>query len=579
MLNLINLGAGGHGNGVFHGADFRFPITAEYELAIANGFDGWRVAHMWYCLQPAAPTVTNNLAEYKKSLAEGRRLKPDCWIVIEDHRYGARTPARQLSGSLTDWNNRAKFDHPNIHTVDSARALARFYGAALPEYKDDPRTAFECGNEMVGIQGLQASIDIQNAFFDEMREQGFVKNILIGTTSGWGGITNFEGEANTLRQLRCNVVSGHRYFDPGNEGNDPRLWDLTDANATDADLGAKVSSRLAPERRSLVAARNAGLQVFWGEYGLPNTALGLAVVPHMLAFFKEFADTLWGAAPWIATEWSADDHFAKIRKDSSGKLVATGGMLALAKHWPVVMEGKAPAAPPPPVEQSTLTMTRVSPETVTEGQAMTFRFDVSGGKVGQSFVIVQDGVMDAADFDTTLAQSFAGKDGVSFTEASATAGKVTLTKAGDFSLIIDRPVKADGVLETLDKAGWVAGNQEQMDLKILDLTGGLLTSTRLSSNWATDQGGAAPPPVVTPPQPQPVPADDGTLKARVAELEALLAASKAAEAAMASQLAAVKAVIAEVRALNNKIGLDANTAENAMGRVQTASKRVKALVG
>jgi len=115
-----------------------------------------------------------------------------------------------------------------------------------------------------------------------------------------------------------------------------------------------------------------------------------------------------------------------------------------------------------------------------------------------------------------------------------------------------------------------------MDLKILDLTGGLLTSTRLSSNWATDQGGGAAPPVVTPPSPVVTPpaasGDVAALKAQVADLVARLAASEAAAAA-------AKAIIAEVRTLNNKIGLDANTAENAMGRVQTASKRVKALVG
>ncbi len=345
MLNLINLGAGGHGNGVFHGADFRFPVTNEYRLALAHGFNGFRVAHKWHRLQMPAGQAgpTNNVDEYKKSIGAGRTMSPDAMFVIEDHSYGAAIPLRHVSGSFTNWNDRAKFDYDTtpVHTVETAKALAQFYGRVFPEYKDVPQVAFECGNEMVKIQGVAPSMAVQNAFFDEMRAQGFVKNTLIGTTSGWGGITQLKAEAAALKGLRCNVVSVHRYFDPGNEGNESKLWNLTDADATRADLGAIVNSKLTEERENLLAARAAGLQLLVGEYGVPNTALGLAVLEHMLRFFKEFSDVIWGLAPWIAAEWSSDDAFAKI--------IGTGPSPGMVKHlevWTKVMGG---VTPPPPV--------------------------------------------------------------------------------------------------------------------------------------------------------------------------------------------------------------------------------------
>lgn len=79
------------------------------------------------------------------------------------------------------------------------------------------------------------------------------------------------------------------------------------------------------------------------------------------------------------------------------------------------------------------------------------------------------------------------------------------------------------------------------------------------------------------PQP-PGPADDSTLKARVAELKTLLAMSKASEATTAAQLGAAKTVIAETGNLIDKIRLDANAAENALERVLPAAKRMKVLV-
>lgn len=352
--NLINLGAGGGGNGVFHGADFRFPIEAEYKLALAHGFTGFRIAHKWYRLQMEAGKTgpTNNVEAYRSSIALARLLAPGAMIVIEDHSYGVAIPAVHTTGTFTDWNNRAKFDHPNLHTVETARALARFYGEKFPELKNVPTIAFECGNEMNKLS-VPLVFEVQDAFFDEMRTQGFVTNPLIGSTSGWGGITQVKDEMAQLKNLRCNIISTHRYFDPGREGNEPAIDGFTEADIGSTGLAAKVRTFLSPERTNLEAARANGLKIFLGEYGLPNTPLGVALVPHFLNFFKEFEDVLWGVAPWIGAEWSANDSFAKMFKDrATGIMTPTAGMGALAKHWPEIM-----GTPPVPVTQPPVVVT------------------------------------------------------------------------------------------------------------------------------------------------------------------------------------------------------------------------------
>jgi len=376
MLHLINLGAGGHGdsNGANLGQDFNFPTTSEIALVAGLGFQGARIAHKRHRfeLTPGGPIQTATVDAYKKSIAAIHAANPEAVIVIDDHTYGKTTPAVRNGGT----DSRPTYALTKTHTVESARDLARLYGRIFPEYKNDTRIAFEVGNEMVNV-AAPLTWDVQNAFFDEIWNQGFRTNTLIGTTASWGGITRITEDAPGLALLKTRgnplVISVHRYFDPGNEGNDPRLWNLTDADATAADLGAKVKANLAEERKQLEKARALGLKLFFGEFGLPNTAIGVAVVPHFVAFLKEFADVLWGAAPWIATNWSADDSFAKIVRDQP-----TAGMTAYAKAWKeIVIGGATTPTPTPPTPQPDPKPTEPVPTTSTEPPQARTQIEIS----------------------------------------------------------------------------------------------------------------------------------------------------------------------------------------------------------
>jgi hypothetical protein len=454
------------GTAGIHDQQYHYPTYDELLYYKNKGILWFRLPFIWDRMQNVlnGPLNTAELALMTRVLNDAQTL--GMTLFIDNHSY-----ARHGGNAIGSTGG------------PTAANLADFWRKMASAVKNHPALeGYDVMNEPNNMPSATAWKVAAQAAINAIREVDTTHTIYI-EGDNWSGAHSWDPTFIVNDPANNLVYQAHQYLDRDSSGSYKYSYDGEGAYPM---VGVDKLKKFV----DWIKANN--FRGMIGEFGVPsNDARWLDAEKNMLDYMV--ANTIGGTA-WSVGAWWPADYELYLSKPGTADSSAFG----LLKNYFTAVPGTPVVIAPTPVE-SRLTVRRVGSDTLNEGQNQGLTFEVANGKVDQSFTITYQNTVNAADFTKSVADMFAAKTGIVYVPANENSGTVRITQAGNFTFTVERPIKLDNVAETNDQSSWVAGNQEQSDIIIGNLTGGLVTSTTTISNWITDMAGEplppAPPPV------------------------------------------------------------------------------------
>lgn len=286
-----------------------------------------------YCIawERVQPELNGPLsADATKPLDAAVKLVVDtgAMINIDIHNYAERT---QKDGV------KLKIGATNTLTIDH---YADFVGKLADRYKGNPLVSIGLMNEPHGLNWQDGSSDavglkkMYQAGIDAARKAGF-KGWLTYCPADWAKVAQLDKEMGTVLATLNDpenkiIMEVHQYVDNGEQGddasiidNDPKIYEKKLAKGTD---WAKKFKR----------------PIFLGEYGIPQTDLGVTVEENLIKYLAD--NEWWGFTQWSAGPWWGSKYFFNLN-DVDGKARNTVPPMKLGTDFP--SDGPPPPDPKP----------------------------------------------------------------------------------------------------------------------------------------------------------------------------------------------------------------------------------------
>lgn len=271
---------------------FDFPLipNESIDYFAAKGMNTIRVGLIWERAQPTLfGALDSTYIQYLTDSVNYVTNTKGMYCLLDLHNY--HRYRNQVIGS----------------TAVPYTALTDVWQRLATLYKDNPRMIWGTMNEPYGITYLAARLGA-NAAIKGIRDAGATQLITISgndysSVSGWVGTNSvWMGPSNITDPLNNWMYEMHQYFD--NQGGSTvcvPTWDV------EGNFAATTTW-----------ARNNGVKIFLGEFGLNDSDQCIALLNRIMTFLKANKDVWNGWTWWSAGPWWPEDYVNLIEPKADG---------------------------------------------------------------------------------------------------------------------------------------------------------------------------------------------------------------------------------------------------------------------